>query len=100
MKNKQEVIEIIKNNTDEFSRFGVNRIGIFGSYLSDNSSPESDVDLLVEFKQGQKNFQNFMGTANLAENILDKEVDLVTPEGLSPHIGPHILKNIEYVQIS
>jgi len=32
----------------------------------------------------------------LLEDILGREVDLLTPESLSPHIGPHILREVEY----
>ena len=60
---------------------------------------ESDVDLLVEFAPGEKSFDNFMAVSFLLEDELGRSVELVTPEALSPHIGPHILNNVEYVAI-
>lgn len=98
--NKDQVIGILKQNSQEFGKFGVNRIGVFGSFASGTQSAQSDVDLLVEFKEGQKNFRNFMGTASFAESLLGRKVDLMTPQSISPYIAPHIEKNIEYVQIS
>jgi len=55
------------------------------------------VDLLVEFKTGRKTFDAFIQLAFLLEDLLERRVELVTPESLSPHIGPHILKEVKYV---
>ena len=49
------------------------------------------MDLLVEFRPGEKSYQRFLDLADLLEQALATRVDLVTTEGLSPHIGPHIL---------
>jgi predicted nucleotidyltransferase len=38
-----------------------------------------------------------MALAYFLEDLFNKKVDLVTPQSLSPHIGPHILKSVEYV---
>jgi len=78
----------------------VDKMGIFGSFVSGTQNNNSDVDLLVQFKKGQKNFRNFMGTADLTETLLGRNVDLLTPESLSPYIGPYIEKEAEYVQIA
>ncbi|PQJ26776.1 nucleotidyltransferase, partial [Salinibacter sp. 10B] len=75
------------------------RVGLFGSFQRDEPSAESDVDLLVEFVQGEKSFDNFMAVSFLLEEEFERPVELVTPEALSPHIGPHILQNVEYVEV-
>lgn len=75
-------------------------MGIFGSFVTGNQNEKSDIDLLVVFIKGQKNFQNFMNTVNFTEALLGRNVDLLTPESLSPYIGPYIKKEAEYVQIT
>jgi predicted nucleotidyltransferase len=60
----------------------------------------SDVDILVEFEPGKKSFDNFMQLAFFLEDTLGRRVELVTPEALSPHIGPHILREVEYASAS
>ena len=57
------------------------------------------MDLLVEFAPGEKSFDHFMALSFLLEDELGRPVELVTREALSPHIGPHILQNVEYVEI-
>lgn len=97
---KQEVLLRIKENSKKFEKYGVKQLGVFGSFVYKKQREESDVDLIVEFAKGEKNYQNFLGTASLAENVLGREVDLVTTQGISPHILPHIKRSIEYVQIT
>jgi len=94
---KKDVYSIINNNQDKIKAFGVKKIGLFGSFVREQQSKDSDVDLLVEFEQGKKTFKNFMRLAFLLENILKRRVELVTPESLSPYIRPYIVKEIEYV---
>lgn len=78
---------------------GVNRLGLFGSYARNEQTQESDIDLIVEYKPGEKTFDHFMDLIEYLENNLQKEIELVTPEGLSPFIRPHIEKEVQYVQI-
>jgi len=47
-----------------------------------------------------KTFDNFMNTSFLLEDLMGRRVDLVTQEGLSPYIGPHIMKELESVPIA
>jgi len=79
---------------------GVKRLGLFGSFVRGEQHVTSDVDLLAEFEPGQKSSDHFMQLSFLLEALLGRAVELVTPEALSPHIGPYILKEIEYVSLA
>lgn len=65
-------------------RYGVRRIGVYGSYSTGTQNEDSDIDILVEFTE--PTFDNFMDLAFYLEEILEREVDLVTPKGLSPYL--------------
>jgi predicted nucleotidyltransferase len=99
VRNKEEVLRIIRNHQQEIRRFGVRRCGFFGSFVREQNTEQSDIDILVEFEPDQKTFDNYMQLAFFLEEILGRDVDLVTVESLSPYIGPHILKEVEYAQI-
>ena len=43
-----------------FAALGVERIGLFGSFVRGQQRPESDIDLLVKFEPGKKTFDFFM----------------------------------------
>ncbi|MCS3700798.1 nucleotidyltransferase family protein [Salinibacter ruber] len=96
---RKDVLKRLRRHRDDLRRLGVQRIGLFGSFGRDEPSAESDVDLLVEFLPGEKSFDNFMAVSFLLEEELERPVELVTRKALSPHIGPYILQNIEYVEV-
>jgi uncharacterized protein len=97
---KQDVMKILHQNQVRLKALGVNRIGLFGSFVRGEQHHDSDIDLLVEFEAGQKTFDAFMHLSFLLEEILQRRIELVTMESLSPHIGPHILKEVEYAAIA
>lgn len=70
---------------------GVIRLALFGSVLRGQATPDSDVDILVQFAPGAKSFDRFIALADLLESALGRRVELVTTEALSPFIGPQIL---------
>ncbi|NEQ98250.1 MAG: nucleotidyltransferase [Cyanothece sp. SIO2G6] len=80
---------------------GWRRCGLFGSFVHDaDIHDQSDVDLLITFEISQKTFDNFMNLSFFLEGLLGRDVDLVTIESLSPHIGLHILREVEYVSLN
>ena len=97
--NKTELFSFLSEHRDHLKRYGVKRCGVFGSFVRGQQTPESDIDLLVEFESGAKSFDNFMLLSFFLEDNLDRRIELVTPESLSPYIGPHILREVEYAPL-
>jgi len=96
---KRALFSRINKNRAQIQQFGVKRLGIFGSFVRKEQKTDSDVDILVEFEPGKKTFDNFMNLAFLLEKLVNRRVELVTPEGLSPHFQPYIFNEVEYVEI-
>jgi predicted nucleotidyltransferase len=94
---RQQIEQALRDHADSIRAYGVIRLGLFGSFSRGQQHEDSDVDLLVEFAEGTKTFDHFMGLADLLEGILGRRVELVTPESLSPYLGAHILEEVEYV---
>lgn len=97
---KKSILRILHSHKSELKSFGVDKIGLFGSYNTNNTHPNSDIDFLVELKKEKKTFKNFMALIYFLESLFQKKVDLVTEQSLSPHIGPHILNSVEYVSFT
>ena len=94
---KERLLALLQEHHHEIHAFGVRRLGLFGSFVREQQGRESDVDILVEFEPGRKTFDTFMQLAFFLEALCGRRVELVTPESLSPYIGPHILREMEYV---
>ena len=96
---KRDLFVLLAKHQKQLKQFGVKRWGVFGSFARDQQNARSDVDILVEFEQGKKSFDNFMHLAFFLEEQVGRKVELVTPESLSPHIGPYIMREVEYASI-
>lgn len=97
---KDKLMAALQQNYGRLRKFGVSRIGLFGSFVRGEQGPDSDIDLLVEFRPGKKTFDNFMALSFFLDGLFGRKVELVTPESLSPYIGPYILKEVEYVRLA
>ncbi len=94
---KNEIIDIIKSNKSEMeSRYGVRRVGLFGSYVKGRQRKKSDIDILVAFNRDIDLF-DFVDLREYLEAVLHAKVDLVMESALRPAIGKRILAEIEYV---
>ena len=100
MINKNKFIEKIENHPAEIRRFGVRRLGIFGSCIRNEERPESDVDLIVEFEPQSKRLANLVELGDFLEELFGRRVELVTPESLSPYLGPGILEEVQYAKLA
>ena len=99
MQSKATLLSEIKAEKDNIKAFGVRSLGLFGSFVRGEQRHGSDIDLLVEFEEGKKTFDNFMNLSFFLEDLLNSRIELVTTESISPYIKPHILKEVEYVSI-
>jgi hypothetical protein len=96
---KKNLFDLLHSNRKIIRSFGVDKLGVFGSFISGKINEDSDVDLLIEFNPSKKNYDNFIELSFFLEELLSRKVELVTPQSLSKHIGPYILEQTEYVSI-
>ncbi len=97
MTEKKEIIKIIRNSKPEMeSHYGVQRLGLFGSYVREKQSKRSDIDILVTFNRDIDLF-DFLDLREYLESRLRTKVDLVMESALKPAIGKRILSEVEYV---
>lgn len=98
MTTKENIIEVLKYYKPKLSKLGVQNIGLFGSYVRNEQSDRSDIDLLIDFEPDKENFDNLMAVWDMFESMFkNQKVEVVTKNGLSKYIGPKILQDVEYV---
>jgi hypothetical protein len=97
IKDKEQIINLIRKNQDTISNYGVSKIGLFGSYVRGDQEENSDIDLIVQFKKGEKSYMKFFKLSEYLESLFDKKVDLLTDVGISPLVKLKIEKEIIYV---
>jgi uncharacterized protein len=78
-------------------RHHIKSLALFGSVLRDDFNPDSDIDVLVEFKKGKS--PGFLELADMESELSalfgNRRVDLRTPQDLSPHFRDRVIKEAE-----
>jgi len=90
----KEIETLLRQRRDELLRdYGVTEIGIFGSFVRNAASNDSDIDILVAFNQ-PVGFFKFLKLEEYLSELFERKVDLVTKAALKPHIGRRILREV------
>ena len=86
-------------NREEISDFcrrhHIRKLALFGSVLREDFRPESDVDVLVEFEEGHVPGLAFFSMERELSEILNHNVDLNTPQFISPYFRDQVLTDSE-----
>ena len=94
---KEEIVAYLKNNrTFFYDKFGVTRIGIFGSFIRDEQTQPSDIDMVVEIEKSRKNIHSFLQLKRFLEKQLGRRIDLGFEHSLKPIIREKIKGQIIY----
>lgn len=86
---RDRILKAIEENREAIKRFGVRRLGLFGSAARGEASAASDLDFVVEFDR--KTFKNYMDFKFFLEDLFHCRVDLVTAESIKPALRETIL---------
>ena len=94
MKTTGQILDNIRALMPELeTRYDVKAMGLFGSALRGEQGPDSDIDLLVEFRRPIGLFK-FLELEELLTEQLGAKVDLVSRKALKPEIGRAILSEV------
>ncbi len=89
-------IQFDKERLSEFCRLHhIARLAFFGSVLRDDFGPESDVDVLVEFEPAHVPGLAFFRIESDLSELLGRQVDLNTPQFLSPYIRSKVVNEAQ-----
>jgi predicted nucleotidyltransferase len=93
-----ELVVYLRNKKAFFrEKFGVTRMGVFGSFSQGAQNTKSDIDLVVDFDKGSKNIHTFLQLRRLLEKDLSRKVDLGFERSLKPIVRDKIQGKVIYV---
>lgn len=94
----QHLLRLLKHSFQEIQKFGVKRIGLFGSWVRREAGRGSDIDVLVEFSQ--PSFDNYMELKFFLEALFGREVDVVLADSLKEQIKADVMREVVYAEES
>ena len=90
------ILDFLHDHADELRAMGVVKIGLFGSYVRGEQTPESDMDFL--FIQEDSTWRRWMNIWNYLEDNLGCKVDLVPEEDLRPELHRYVFPEVRYAE--
>jgi hypothetical protein len=94
---KLYILDFLSNHKQELEKkYGITKIGLFGSYARDEATSESDIDIAVEIESENK-FRSFFGLKYFIEDGLHHQVDLGIESALKSVAKDTVLRDIIYV---
>ncbi|MCF6309081.1 MAG: nucleotidyltransferase family protein [Sulfurimonas sp.] len=94
---KEYILNFLKEHKSEFrDKFGVVKIGLFGSYARNEATENSDIDIAVELNS-ENSFRTFFSLLYFLEDNFHKKIDLGIEHSIKPIAKAKILKEIIYV---
>jgi uncharacterized protein len=88
---QQEALILLASHQNALKTFGVKSLMVFGSVARNEARADSDVDLLVEFDHPVGLF-TFVRLKRYLEQILERSVDLGTPDSLKPYLREPVFR--------
>ncbi|MFD1412466.1 nucleotidyltransferase family protein [Oceanobacillus jeddahense] len=99
MLSQKEILDALSKNVRTWNeKYGVERIGLFGSYSRGDFKESSDIDVIVEFNDMDLSFDNYMDLKFQLEDLFQKPVDLVILDDIKPALKNSILRGTIYAE--
>ena len=84
---KKQIIDFFKDKD-------IKKVELFGSFARGEQNKNSDIDLLIDFNGG---LFEFVKLKNSLEEKLNKKVDLVTKDSISPYIWEYVKNDVKVI---
>jgi uncharacterized protein len=94
---KEDILERFRAEKPVLDRFGVKSIAVFGSFAHGEARPDSDLDILVDYREDARpDLFDFIELKQHLEALVGRRVDLATPEALHRRLRERILAEAVY----
>ncbi|MEA2019722.1 MAG: nucleotidyltransferase domain-containing protein [Campylobacterota bacterium] len=96
---KNEIIHYLQEQQPYFyNTFGINFIGLFGSFSRGDETKDSDIDILYEIDKDKKlSMFKYLKIASQLEEFFHKKIDLVRIDTLKPKVKEYVDRDLIYV---
>ena len=94
---QQEILSKLKaEKSNLYNKYKIKNIGIFGSYVRNEETADSDLDLLVEFTE-TPGMREFFQAEEYLEKLLNKKIDMVRERAIRPELKRDIMSEVIFI---
>ena len=94
----EDIVDALSNKKRFlYDKFGVVKLGVFGSFAEGGQTASSDIDIVIDMEKGKKNLHNFLALKRLLEEEFERPVDLGFEHTLKAVVRERIKGKITYV---
>ncbi len=98
MTERDEIVSVLRNEVQGVQdRFGVMRMGLFGSVARNEANDTSDIDILIEFDPASVTYRKYLDLETYLQSLFPRKIEIVTTDGISPYILPYISREVVWV---
>lgn len=99
MYTQAQVLDFLKTNKPHLQKqYGIQKIGLFGSYAKGTQTPQSDLDIVLEFKEGTDELlEKRLALEAFFSANLGLKVDIARERFLRPSIKKQVLAHAIFV---
>lgn len=94
----EHLTALLIENMNHIKKYGIARLGVFGSYANGCPADDSDIDILIKFEPNMKSFDNYIDLKFFLEELLNKKIDLIIEENIKEELKEEILRSVYYVE--
>jgi hypothetical protein len=98
MNSIDEIMNALNSNLSVIKKFHVKKIGVFGSFVRNEQTSASDIDILVEFEENQETLDNYMDLKFYLEDLFDRCVDVVISSVIKEALKKSIVESVKYAK--
>lgn len=97
---KKDILKFLKQNQVFFrEQFHIKKIGLFGSFIHDQQTEESDIDIIVELEENTPGIYELkQELRKFVCNRFNRDVDIAREKYLKSYVKQHILDEVVYVE--
>lgn len=92
----QEILDALNEYSQVLYDMGARKLGLFGSYVRGEQTPESDMDFVVML--ARPSYDDYHDIWFFLQDYFGRKVDLVLEDGIKPRLRPYIMNEVIYVQ--
>ena len=98
MTERDEILSVLRNEVMRVKdRFGVMRMGLFGSVVRNDANDMSDIDILIELDPASVTYRKYLDLEAYLQSLFPRPIEIVTTDGISPYILPYISREVVWV---